>query len=98
MSFWIVPFTLLKATPCLRATARYRHRRIAAVALMVIEVETSPRGIPLNSRSMSSSESIATPTFPTSPAESGSSESKPIWVGKSNATDKPVVPCESRYL
>ena len=41
---------------------------------------------------MSSSESIATPTLPTSPAASGASESMPIWVGRSNATDSPVVP------
>src|SRR6266478_1105127 len=35
---------------------------------MVIEVETLSRGIPSNSASMSSIESIATPTLPTSPA------------------------------
>ena len=42
---------------------------------------------------MSSIESIATPTLPTSPEASGASESIPIWVGRSKATDSPVVPC-----
>src|SRR5258708_941965 len=69
-----------------------------AVALMVIEVEILVRSMPSNSRSMSSMESMATPTLPTSPAASEWSESNPIWVGKSNATDNPVVPCSSRYL
>ena len=68
------------------------------MALMVIEVETSSSGMPSNNASMSSSESIATPTLPTSPAASGSSESKPICVGRSKATDNPVVPCDSKYL
>jgi hypothetical protein len=42
---------------------------------MVMEVETDPSGIPAKSRSMSSSESIATPALPTSPADQGESES-----------------------
>ena len=41
---------------------------------------------------MSSMESMATPTLPTSPWASGASESYPIWVGRSKATDRPVVP------
>ena len=48
---------------------------MAAVELMVIEVETSSSGMPSNSWCMSSMESIATPTRPTSPAAMGSSES-----------------------
>ena len=59
---------------------------------MVIEVDTSPSGIPSRSTRMSSSESIATPTLPTSPAASGASESMPIWVGRSKATERPAVP------
>jgi hypothetical protein len=39
--------------------------------LIVIDVETSPSGIPSNTRSMSASESIATPERPTSPAQRG---------------------------
>ena len=52
---------------------------------------------------MSSIVSIATPQRPTSPAESGSSLSRPIKVGRSNAVERPVraaVPLafSSRYL
>ena len=48
---------------------------IAAGALIVIDVETSPIGMPPKSVSMSSSVSIATPSRPTSPSERGWSES-----------------------
>ena len=41
---------------------------------------------------MSSIESIATPTLPTSPWAMGSSLSYPIWVGRSKATLSPPVP------
>src|SRR6267378_1916015 len=44
---------------------------MGAVALMVMLVETLPSGIPTNSSSMSASEPMETPTFPTSPAASG---------------------------
>jgi hypothetical protein len=46
-----------------------------AGALMVIDVDTLSSGISSNSSRMSSSESIATPTLPTSPEAIGSSES-----------------------
>ena len=46
-----------------------------AVALMVIDVEMASSRIPEKSRSMSSIESIATPTLPTSPSDQGESES-----------------------
>ena len=39
---------------------------------------------------MSSIESIATPVRPTSPRQRGSSESRPSWVGRSKAIDRPV--------
>jgi hypothetical protein len=48
---------------------------MAAVALMVIDVETRSSGMPSKRSSMSSRLSIATPTLPTSPSERGSSES-----------------------
>ena len=48
---------------------------IAAGALIVIETVTSPRSMPANSVSMSSSESTATPSRPTSPSERAWSES-----------------------
>ena len=40
--------------------------------------------------------SIATPARPTSPMALGWSESYPIWVGRSNATDRPVCPAFNR--
>ena len=84
-SFWAVPETFSRATPCLSATATYIATRTGAGALIVIEVETRSRGMPSNTVSMSASESIATPTWPTSPAARSSSESSPIWVGRSKA-------------
>ncbi len=48
---------------------------MAAGALIVIDVETSSSGMPSNSTSMSASESIATPTLPTSPSALSWSES-----------------------
>ena len=63
---------------------------IAAGALIVIDTLTSPRSIPPNSVSMSSSVSIATPSRPTSPSERALSESWPIKDGMSNAVLNPV--------
>ncbi len=60
--------------------------------LIVIEVVTSPSGMPPNSTSMSAAESMATPQCPTSPSERGESESYPISVGMSKATDSPPPP------
>ncbi len=45
---------------------------------------------------MSSIVSIATPVRPTSPRQRGSSESRPSWVGRSNAIDSPVEPCRQQ--
>ena len=75
MSFWIVPLNLSADTPCFSATAIYIAKRTAAGALIVIEVLTLSRGIPLNNISISFNESIATPTFPTSPWANAWSES-----------------------
>ena len=75
MSFCTVPDNLDSGTPWRRATAAYSASRMMAVALMVIDVETRSRGMPSNSTAMSSIESMATPTRPTSPAASGASES-----------------------
>ena len=69
---------------------------IAAGALIVIETVTSPRSIPPNSVSMSSSESTATPSRPTSPSARGWSESWPISDGMSNAVERPVWPWSIR--
>jgi hypothetical protein len=97
MSFWIVPLSASHGVPRRSATTRTKPRRIAAGALIVIEIETFSSGIPSSSVSMSAIESIATPTFPTSPRASLSSESMPICVGRSKATERPVVPRSSRY-
>jgi len=96
MSFWVVPPMRSRATPCRRASATYIASRIAAVALIVIEVVTWSNGMSFIRSAKSSSEQIDTPTLPTSPCARGSSASKPIWVGRSNATDRPVWPWESR--
>ena len=74
------------------------HKRIAAGELIVIDVVMSPRGMPSNSVSMSASESTATPQWPISPRLVGASESCPISVGMSKATESPVCPFASRYL
>ena len=66
--------------------------------LIVIEVVMSASGMPSNSTSMSAAESMATPQWPTSPSERGSSESRPISVGMSNATDSPPPPACSSIL
>ena len=92
-SFWMVPVSRAGSTPCSSATSWYSSNRTAAGALMVIDVEISASGRPSSSTRMSSIESIATPTLPTSPAAIGASESRPICVGRSNATESPVVPC-----
>ena len=68
MSFWIVPDSCFGATPWRLPTATYSASRMIAVALMVIDVDTLSSGMPSNSAAMSSIESIATPTRPTSPA------------------------------
>ncbi len=51
---------------------------------------------------MSSRESIATPALPTSPEATGASESCPVRVGRSKATDRSVAPsatsCRYRAL
>ncbi len=73
MSFWVVPLTASRATPCFSAAATYRASRIGAVALIVIEVLTSPSGMPANRTSMSARDEIGTPTRPTSPSASGAS-------------------------
>ena len=70
MSFCTVPDSLARSMPCRSAIATYMARRMIAVELIVIDVETRSSGMPSNSSAMSSSESIATPTRPTSPAAS----------------------------
>ena len=75
MSFWVVPPIEGRATPWASAAATYSASRIGAVALIVIDVLTSPSGRPSNRTAMSASDEIGTPTRPTSPSASGASES-----------------------
>ena len=89
MSVWSVPSRAAQGTPWRSAAARKKANTIVAGPLMVIEVVMSDSGMPSNSVSKSSSESVATPHRPTSPSLRGSSESRPIRVGMSKATDRP---------
>ena len=91
-----VPARPAGSAPCFFATAMYIARITGAVAFIVIEVDTLPRGISSKSCSMSRRLLMGTPTLPTSPAAISSSESYPICVGKSNATDSPVWPASKR--
>ena len=70
----------------------YKARRIAAVALMVMDVETDSRGMSLNNLIISSGVEIGTPTLPTSSKAISWSESYPICVGRSKATESPDTP------
>ncbi len=92
MSFWMVPDSCCQSTPCCSATTRYIAKMMAAGELIVIDVVMSPRWIPSKSRSMSASDAMLTPHFPTSPSDSGWSGSRPISVGRSKATLRPVPP------
>ena len=78
--------------PCRSAATRYWQNTGTAGPLMVMDVVTSPSGMPANRVSMSTAESMATPQCPTSPSERESSESRPMSVGMSNATDSPPPP------
>ena len=69
---------------------------MAAVALIVMEVETRSSGRSRRSSAMSSTLEIDTPTRPTSLRASGASASCPICVGRSKATDSPVCPSARR--
>ena len=70
-------------------------KHMAAGELIVIEVVVAPRSIPAKRSSASASVSTATPQRPTSPSLWGSSESRPIRVGRSKATDSPPPPARS---
>ena len=74
----------------------YMAQMIAAGLLIVIDVLTSPSGMPAKSNSMSARELIATPHLPNSPSASSASVSYPYKVGMSKATDRPVLPWLSR--
>jgi hypothetical protein len=92
MSVCSVPLSLVMSAPCRSAATRYMQNTGTAGPLIVIEVVTSSSGMLSNSTSMSAIESTATPQCPTSPRLRGSSESRPISVGMSKATERPPPP------
>ena len=98
MSFCRVPESSFQSAPWRSATTRYIAHNTLAGELMVIETVVLSSGMPANNVSMSSIESMATPHLPTSPSLLASSESHPISVGRSNATESPFAPPASRYL
>ena len=59
---------------------------------MVMETDILSSGISSNRIFISSTESIATPAIPTSPTTLSWSESYPLCVAKSNATESPFCP------
>jgi len=81
LSFWVVPPSRSLGTPCMSPIAMYIANSMVAGPLMVIEVVTLSKGIPLNRTSMSCKDETATPHLPTSPNDNGWSESKPSMVG-----------------
>jgi hypothetical protein len=97
MSFCVVPVRAPRSAPCSSATATYSANSHTAVALMVIEVFMSWTGRPSNTVRMSPRWQIGTPTRPTSPRASSWSESYPVCVGRSKATERPVWPL-ARFL
>src|SRR2546428_7548714 len=62
MSFWIVPVSFARGTPCLSAQATYIAKIMAAVPLIVNEVEMRDRSIPSNMISISERFDSDTPT------------------------------------
>ena len=95
MSFCSVPEIVFQSTDRRSARTRYIANNMGAGALIVIDVEMSPSAMPSNSASMSASDVTFTPHFPTSPSDNGWSGSRPISVGRSNATLNPVAPAAS---
>ena len=67
MSFWVVPASLERFTPCSSATLTYSASSHAAVALIVIDVFIRSSGMPSSSVRMSPTCEMGTPTRPTSP-------------------------------
>jgi len=71
MSFWIVPDSAARGTPC-SSPATMNDARIGITApFIVMETLIFSKGMPSNSTFMSSTLSIATPALPTSPTTRG---------------------------
>ena len=63
---------------------------------MVIDTETFSKSILSNKDSISSGVDIGTPDLPISPEDISSSESYPICVGRSKATERPLTPLSNK--
>jgi len=96
MSFWKVPRSSSRGIPFRSASATYIAKITGALGLIVKLVDTSPMSMPSKRISMSRKVSTATPSLPTSPSDSGSSESFPMRLGMSNAVESPVWPFSMR--
>src|SRR6266568_22414 len=92
MSVCSVPFSLLTSAPWRSAATTYMQNTGTAGPLIVMDVVVAAKSMPSKRTSISAAESTATPQCPTSPSARGSSESRPIRVGMSNATDSPPPP------
>ena len=92
MSVCSVPLRTPRSMPCRSAATRYMQNTGTAGPEIVIEVVTSPSGMSANRVSMSAALSMATPQWPTSPRLWPSSESRPMRVGMSKATESPPPP------
>ncbi len=92
MSVCSVPLSLPVSMPWRSAETSIMQKTGTAGPLIVIDVVTSASGMSPNRMSMSAAVSIATPQWPTSPSAFGSSESRPIRVGMSKATESPPPP------
>ena len=71
MSFWIVPESSARGTPCSSPATMKLARTGITAPFMVIDTLTLSSGMPSNRTFMSSTESIATPALPTSPTTRG---------------------------
>ena len=70
MSFWIVPERPASRRPASPPRPDTSRKSSRAGELMVIDVVTALRSMPLNSASMSASDVTLTPHLPTSPSDS----------------------------
>jgi hypothetical protein len=75
MSFWMVPVSLARGTPCSSPATMKLASTGSTAPFIVIDTDIFSSGTPSKRIFMSSTESIATPALPTSPTTRGWSES-----------------------
>ena len=71
MSFWIVPESFARSTPCSSPATMKPASTGRTAPFMVIDTLMRSSGMPSKRTFMSSTESIATPALPTSPTTCG---------------------------